>query len=234
MSSPAPLNNLVWQFWHEAAPYVSHPIASGAAIVPVFYGLVVKSAQQTESPTPLMSVKEALKGGLKASRALSVMMGTQMIAQTHLDLLTKGMPYASLLNSMLIGAISAPALVVFNGYSMKRSALASLKLLSLRQVAAIVYLETSFLFSMRITLTADDYMKNYLGDNRATSYVTSFISGAVGSLIGHPADTAVTRWQKELLVPIRVWYYGAPVKAVTLGAFSLIYKAMKEAVEKGA
>lgn len=230
MSSTMPANNSLWQWWQQAAPYAAHPIASGAAIVPVFYGLVLKSARQTESPTPLMSVKEALKGGLRASKALSVMMGTQMIAQTHLDLLTKGVPYSSLWNSMFIGAVSAPALIVFNGYTMNKTAIESLKALRLRQVAAIMYLETSFLFAMRLALTADDMMKAHLGDNKATSYATAFLSGAVGSLIGHPADTAVTRWQKELLVPIRVLYYGAPVKAVTLGAFSVIYKAMKEAV----
>lgn len=231
MTLPAPQNFSVREVWQEVAPYVVHPISSGTAVVPVFYGFVRASAMQTETKTPLMSVKEALKGGLKASKAVGVMVGTQMAAQTQLDKLTSGVPFASLWNSLAIGFVSAPALVVFKGYSMNRTALESLKLLSLRQVAAIMYLETSFLFSMRLVLTADDIVKAHLGENKATSYATAFVSGAVGSLIGHPADTAVARWQKELLVPMRVWFYGAPVKAITLGAFSVIYKAIKESME---
>ena len=230
MTIPAPQNS-DGQWWKEVMPYVVHPIASGAAVVPVFYGFVVTSAKQTEKPTPLMTVKEALKGGLKASKAVSAMIGTQMIAQNYLDAITRGVPYASLWNSMLVGAVSAPALVVFKGYSMDRSALTSLKMISLRQVAAIMYLETSFLFAMRLTLTADEFVRPYVGESKTASYASAFITGAVGSLIGHPADTAVARWQKELLVPMRTWFLGAPVKAATLGAFSVIYKAMKEAME---
>lgn len=231
MCSNEPLKNLQESRWQQAAPYVAHPLASGAAIFPLFYGLVLKSAQQLEAKPPLMSVKEALKGGAKVSKTLSLMVGTQMIVQNELDRLTKGVAYASLWNSMLIGAISAPMLVVFNGYTMNQTAKDSLKGLKLRNVAAIMYLETSFLFSMRLALSTNEAMKSYLGEGNLTSYAGAFISGALGSLVGHPADTALTRWQKELPVPVRVLYYGAPVKAVTLGVFSIFYKAIKESVE---
>ena len=72
-------------------------------------------------------------------------------------------------------------------------------------------------------------MTNIYGDNKAVEYSSAFVSGAIGNLIGHPADTALTLWQKEMkLQSFRQLMRGAPIKAVTLGGFSVCYQLVKK------
>ncbi len=224
------------------APYVIPPCAASAAIVPVFYGFIAKSAQQTGNKIPDMSIKEALKEGFKTAPTVGLIVGTQMVVQNLVEKflmkLSNGTKDQSsgflpmLVSSMIVGMLSAPPLAVFNGQSMGMKPLQSLKRLSAKQTGAIVARETSFLFSLRVSGPVSELMKRRCGENKAVEYSSAFVSGAIGSLIGHPADTALTCWQKNMKVDtFRQAMRGGPIKAMTVGGFSVCYKIAKELLE---
>jgi hypothetical protein len=246
--------------WPTLAPYVAPPGAAASAIVFVFYGFVAKTAQQRGSPMPRltlfaaknaqqainpiphMTVKEAVIGGCKAAPAIGALVGTQMIAQglieKHLikpsENKEKTPPSLTtiLTSSVVVGIASTPAAAIFNGQTMKLSAIQSLRGLSAKQTGAIVSREICFLFSMRVSGPVSKAMENYFGENKAVEYASAFFSGAIGSVIGHPADTALTLWQKGMKVEtLTQAMRGAPVRAVTIGAFSMSYKMIKELIE---
>ncbi|MGK5594669.1 MAG: hypothetical protein ACSNEK_04845 [Parachlamydiaceae bacterium] len=219
--------------------YLTPPISASAAIVPFFYGFIAKSAQQMAQPLPKMTYREIFKEGLKVAPTVGFTVGAQMIAQ-HLT--EKALSRKSkksdqpnfrtmLASSTLVGTISAPALASFNGQIMRRSTLQSLKTLSPKQVGAIASRETSFLFSLRMSDPLCDTVKRWYA-NTAMEYSSVFISGAIGSLVGHPADTALTLWQqgRKIKTP-RQLMQGAPIKALAVGGFSVVYKLTKDAIE---
>lgn len=223
--------------WASINPYFTPPFAASTAIVPTFYGFVVKTAQQLGEQAPKMTLKEALKGGLKAAPTIGAIVGTQMIMQRIVEkALAKDKGSENFLSilggSMVVGGVSAPALAIFNGQTMGRSALESLKSLSVKQTSAIVTRETSFLFSLRISDPMGHMMRQIAGDNKIVDYVSAFTSGAIGSVIGHPADTALTLWQKNIqVVSWQQLMRGAPAKALAVGGFSVFYKLVKEILE---
>ncbi len=258
MSSPNNVQNGQSSIWSTAVPYITPPLAASFAIVPVFYGFTAKSAQQLGEPIPnifkipygakfdevvkcmQMALKTEIKKGIKAAPTIGVIVGTQMIAQ---NLFEKALMkyngnqsepnFASMVfSSIMVGVISAPSLAVFNGQTMNRTVKESLKALSAKQVMAIVSRETCFLFSLRISEPLSKAMKSVSGDNKATEYGSTFASGAIGSLISHPADTALTLWQKDMKVTsFHQSMRGAPIKAITVGSFAIIYKIAKDALE---
>jgi hypothetical protein len=223
------------------APYFVPPVAASAAIVPVFYGFVAKSALQLgEKSIPRMSIVESLTKGIKAAPTIGVIIGTQMIVQMLVEnaLLRANkktdqkLPLsfsAMLVSSMIVGAISAPALAVFNGQTMGQTVMKSLKSLSVKQTGAILVRETSFLFSLRVSEPLSNAMKQHFGENKCVELGSAFVSGAIGSLIGHPADTALTLWQKGMKIekPCHVMR-GAPAKALAIGGFSVGYKLVNK------
>lgn len=220
--------------WGSMSQYAAPPIAASLAMIPFFYGFTAKSAQQVGDSIPSMTLKEAFKGGLKASPTIGTIVGTQMVVQ-HLaeKALMKGdsepdftKMFAS---AFIVGGFSAPALAIFNGQTMGQTASESISRLSARQAGAIVSRETSFLFSIRISDPVSQSMKKRYGDNKIVEYSSAFFSGAVGSLIGHPADTVLTLWQKGMKIthPSQLMR-GAPIKALATGGFSSLYKFIKE------
>jgi hypothetical protein len=228
--------------WASMVPYFASPVAASVAIVPVFYGFVAKSAQQLGNPIPRMSVKEALKGGCKTAPTIGVIVGTQMAVQRVVEkaLVERSNDQkdrspsfgAMFVISMFVSGGSVPALVAFNGQTMGRTVAASLRSLSARQAGAIVARETSFLFSLRVSGPMSEIMKRTFGENRAVEYASAFTSGAVGSLVGHPADTALTLWQQGRKVTnLRQAMRGGPVKALAVGCFSVCYKTVNELLE---
>lgn len=232
---------MIQKDWSSITPYVVPPVAASAAIIPVFYGFIAKSAQQTGNPIPKMLVMSVFKEGFKAAPTIGVIVGTQMIAQNAVEKALKknktGQEKESfmtmLASSIIVGGVSAPTLAVFNGQTMGRSIQASLKELSPKQTMAIVTRETSFLFSLRISDPVGNAMKKVGGDNKAVEYFSAFVSGAIGSIVGHPADTALTRWQKGMKIEnFRQLMAGAPMKAVAVGGFAMIYKLVKEILQK--
>jgi hypothetical protein len=214
--------------WSSYVPYAIPPLAASAAIVPVFYGFEAKSALQLGNSYPRMTPHYALRSGLKASPTIGAIVGTQMIVQKGIEekLSQDGNRgfYTMLASSMLVGTVSAPLLAIFNGQTMGRSPMDSLQGLSLKQSGAIIARETSFLFSVRVSEPVSKSMKEMGGDHPLIEHGAAFLTGMIGSVCGHPADTALTLWQNGRNMAVSQSMRGAIPKALACGGFTAIYR----------
>lgn len=226
------------QIWDSTVPYLIPPVAASIAIVPVFYGFIVKSAQQIGSPIPKMPIGTVLRSGFAAAPTIGITVGLQMGAQNEVEKFFPAQKETSdvtsmVFSSVIVGAISVPPLAVLNGKSMGQTAMASLKGLSSLQAGAIIIRETSFLFALRVSTPLSEYMKSTLGDNKAVEYGSAFTSGAISSIIGHPADTALTFWQKKMKIDgLRCLMRGSMPKALAVGGFSAGYQFTKNVLNQ--
>jgi len=214
----------------QPVQYWIPPVAAAAAIVPPFHGFVVKSAQQLGKEVPRFSLIEAVRGGLRASPTIGATVGTQMIAQNALKRRSGGEDnlQKKALTAAAVGFISSVPYAVFNGQTMGRTALEAFRAIKPREIGAITARETSFVGSIDASDNVARVLKRYFGDNKKTEYAGAFVSGVLGSTIGHPFDTAAIRWNNGLPVHLRHCMRGAPVKAIATGTFSTIYKIGKE------
>ena len=79
-----------------------------------------------------------------------------------------------------------------------------------KQCGALAVQETAFVGGFSAADLLANQMKLMFGDNKAVEYSAALISGAGGSLAGHFANTAVTRWQNNLPVEsFRQLWWGA-------------------------
>ena len=220
--------------------YIIPPAAASLAIIPVYYGFVAKSAKQLGNPIPRFNLNNTVVGGFKAAPTIGAIVGTQMIAQRFIEQsleryanVTTEPSFVKMFAAAVGGGIlSAPALAILNGQTMGQGVIESLSKLTLKQTSLIVIRESSFLFSIRISDPVGLLMRERLGDNATVDYASAFISGAIGSVIGHPADTLLTLAQKG--IKVQSWRHmmqGAMIKAVAVGGFSLGYKATRQFFE---
>lgn len=232
-TTPRSQISTLWSSW------IVPPVAAGAAIVPTYYGFAVKTAQQLQKPIPTMSALEVLMGGLRLAPTVAGLVGTQMVLQNASERKIKrlfGNPEdkaATLVetaaSSLLVGAMSAPGIAIFNGQAAKQSPLTSLRNLTVKQAGAISAQETAFVMGMSAGGHVYAFAKKHFGDNEAMKYGSSFITGALGSLCGHPANTALTLWQNGLKVEnIFQLARGGPAKAIATGVFSMGFQLAKE------
>ncbi len=232
-TTPYSQMNAIWSSW------ITPPLAAGAAILPTYYGFAVKTAQQLQKPLPTMSALEALMGGIRLAPTVAGLVGTQMVLQNACERKLNqlfGNPEdqgATLIetaaSSLLVGGMSAPGIAIFNGQAANQSPLASLRNLTVKQAAAISLQETAFVMGMSAGDHVYAFAKEYFGDNDSMKYGSSFITGAAGSLCGHPANTALTRWQNGLKVEnIFQLGRGGPAKAIATGVFSMGFQIAKE------
>lgn len=222
--------------WVAIAPIVVPPVAASGAIILPFRDLVAKSAQQLGSPVPCLSLVTSIKQGMKAAPTVGAIVGSQMVVQNVVEkyLLgesgTKSLS-STLASSAIVGAISAPVLAVFNGQTMGWTIRESLKKFTAKQGMAIAIQETAFVGGLSAADQLTGVMRQSFGDSKAVDYVAAFIAGASGSLAGHPANTALTRWQNGKIVesiPQLMW--GSIRKARAIGIFSVCYKLGKESL----
>lgn len=220
--------------WLTVGPYVVPPIAASAAIVPVFRDMIAKSALQKGQPVPSMTILMSVKEGIKAAPIVGAIVGTQMIVQNFVEkALSKesneGSLSSALVSSAVVGATSAPVLAVFNGQTMGWTIRESLRKFSARQGMTIAIQETAFVGGLSVADRLAVAMRKTFGHNKAVDYTAAFVAGAAGSLAGHPANTALTRWQSGMTVDsVSQLMWGSARKARAVGAFSVIYKLGKE------
>ncbi|PIS02278.1 MAG: hypothetical protein COT85_05780 [Chlamydiae bacterium CG10_big_fil_rev_8_21_14_0_10_42_34] len=224
-------------FWSSIAPYTAPPLAASIAIIPVFGDMIAKSAEQLGKPIPSMTLLQTIKQGMKAAPSVGAIVGAQMVIQNKVEKALLGgskKPKLSstLLSSAIVGIGSAPILAVFNGQTMGRSALESLRKFSLKQGLVITAQETAFVIGLSAADLLSEKMRESFGDTKATDYTAAYIAGALGSLAGHPANTALTRWQANLAIdrPSQLMW-GAARKARAVGYFACLYKLGKEILE---
>lgn len=253
MSSPVSNDHTsMWSYMtHLGAP----PAAAAVAILPAYYGFVAKSALQKGGLVPkitwkemfrdgariphTISLKEVVKGGVEAAPIIGTIVGLQMLVQGYVEKEMRTLfpgegPQAEFaskfFSSMVVGGISAPALAAFNGKTMAKPVpiAQSLRALTPKQVAAIVGREGSFIFSLGVSEPLSHWMRESVGESRVVDYSSAFASGVLGSVVGHPLDTALTLWQNQLKVQgLRQLYAGGLHKAVAVGVFSTVYTLVK-------
>jgi hypothetical protein len=212
------------------------PFAASGAIVFIFRDLIAKSAEQQGQPIPRITHLEGLKEGLKAAPTIGTIIGAQMGIQGILEKAFAGNANQGTLSSMLassatVGAISAPIIAVFNGQTMGWSIKKSLQKFSAKQAGAIAAQETAFVAGLSAADRLSALMRQEFGDNRMVGYAAAFTAGFVGSFAGHPANTALTRWQSGLSIDSHhqlMW--GSTRRARAIGFFSVGYTVIKEAL----
>lgn len=231
-SSRGPFNGM----WSMVAPYVSPPIAAAAAIIPVFRDMVAKSTEQKGEAVAPMTVRESFRRGVKSAPTVGAIIGTQMVIQALIEEAIapksdrEGIS-SVITSSVIVGAGSAPVLAIFNGQTMGLSVRETFRTFSVKQVMAIVVLETAFIGGLSVSDRLALVMRRHFGDNKSVDYTAAFLAGAVGSLLGHPADTCITRWQSGMVVDsTRQLMWGSLRKARAIGGFSVFYKLGKEAL----
>jgi len=218
----------------QSVPCALPPLAAGLAIVIPFRDLIAKSFLQLGKPVPCTSLQNGLMQGFKAAPTIGGIVGTQMLAQKGVETLwlgnTKEKSFSAIvISSAIVGVISSPFLAVFNGTTMGWSVNTSLRKFSAKQGLAIAAQETAFVFGLSAADRLSAVMKEQFGDNKVVEYSAAFIAGATGSLAGHPANTALTRWQNGMKInhPHQLMW-GAARKAYAIGIFGALYKLGKE------
>ncbi len=224
------MNNL-----EQIKPYLIPPIAASTAIIPVFYGYIAKSSLQLGNPIPKMTITNIVKQSFRASPNIGGIVGTQIVAHQFLEhtfLKIDGKdhkpgPGFTLITSLSVGAISIYPLAIFNGLTIGHSFKKSIYSMSLKQSAAILTRETSFLFSLSISDRVSNELESKFPIPRI-HHVSNFVSGAFGSMLGHPADTALTLWQKGFkVISVQQLFRGFYVKAGASGGFVLLFKGIQ-------
>lgn len=227
--------------WEQVAPLPISMASAGIAIVPIYYGLVGKTTLQLGGNVPKMGLKEAIKGGVGLSPLIGAIVGVQMTAQKAIEIgMLDGMHVhkkddvkTMLAASAVVGAVTSPIDAVLNGKTMGQTPMQSLRNLNRWQVGAVSARETIFVMSLRAAQPVGRYMKETFGDKPWVENASAFISGAIGSVIGHPTDTAFTLWQKNRKIEsLPALMRGSMVKAVSIGVFASVYHASRRSLER--
>lgn len=221
--------------WQAFLPYAVPPFAASVAIVGAFRGMVIKSARQLGQPDPRISFYEGLRQGLiKGAPTVGFIVGSQMIFQKIVENKLKEMKSIEglklmLLSSAIVGMVSAPPLAVYNGHTLGWGIQKSLRKFTVKQGGVITLQETAFVAGLSAADQLAVLMNRYFGESKAVDYTAAYLAGVFGSLAGHPANTALTRWQKELPIEsARQLMWGAARKARAVGLFSVVFKLTKE------
>ncbi len=217
---------------NELPSWVREPLAAGAAIVPTYYGFRVKTAQQLGQEIPRMSFREAARGGAGLAPTVASLVGMQMLVQKAAEEKIQELTgreqgfYTTAASSLAVGLVSSPGIAIFNGQAAKQSPLAALRNLSPRQFGAISVQESAFVMGLSAAKHINAVAKEQFGESEAVETGSSFISGALGSLCGHPANTCLTLWQNgQRVLSAGQLMRGASAKAVATGIFSAVYHA---------
>lgn len=222
----------------SVSPYLGSSLAASTAAVPLFKEVAAKSALQRGLGIPMMTALDRLKGGLKVAPTVGVIVGVQMglnkiVEDKLLNKSQKDTVAGKMVSSSIVGLASAPMLAVLNGQSMGRSPLESLRNFKPKLAGAIAVQETTFVLGLSSADLLSSKMKKLFGDNAITDYSASFIAGSLGSLAGHPANTALTRWQSGLTIDNpKQLLWGSARKARAVGIFSVIYKFGKSHINE--
>lgn len=216
-----------------AIEYASPPLSATISIIPWFPGFIKKSALQLGRKPPPIFRMHNLWQGSKAAPTIGGIVGVQMIAESFFrkTLFKEESSRSAFASALLVGSISAPLLAIFNGKTMGMTTKESLHALSRAQGGAIVLRETSFIASFPLSSILAKTLKEYAGDHAATQHIAAFASGFLGSLVGHPADTALTLWQQGMRIqkPTHL-LRGALSKSIAVGGFAMTYQALQSTI----
>ncbi|MCB1114465.1 MAG: hypothetical protein KDK62_06895 [Chlamydiia bacterium] len=209
---------------------IPEPIAAAFAIAPAFRHMEIKSARQLGLPRPQITLIQGIFNSLSAMPFVGAMVGTQMLVKRQID--DKLFPEKSFLSQVIssgvVGLISSPFILIYQGFSVKETPMKSLmKMKRPEIVAAIVAQETAFVFGLAIGKAFAKEMNTLVGEHKVVDLIAVAVSGALSSLAGHPANTAFTRWQKGKSVSLDLRLFAGGMSRARGGAiFSVIYSEL--------
>nr|NGX33499.1 hypothetical protein [Candidatus Anoxychlamydiales bacterium] len=140
---------------------------------------------------------------------------------------------------------SSPFLIAFNDQTITRNGFfKSLIAITPAKISVTTGREIGFVSSLGFSDPLAKEMKKY-SDTKITEKIAYFVSGYLGSFVGHPCDTALSFLQKGIKFPvfrplnrnilanaISIMYRGASTKATATGVFTIIYKSLNNFLQK--
>ena len=232
---------------HFATNFVVPPVAAATAIVIPYCFFERKSYFQTDQVPPRFkffkamkgesSPMKAMKGGVGAMPSIVMVVGVPVVAQEKVENFVKRYwPFENkdnksttaqmVLSAAAVGGLSVVPLAYFNGRTNNMTLKESWKNLTWKHSVAIVSRETSCLVAWRIAGPLSDYMKGISNGSQAVEWGTVFMTGAIGSLVGHPGDTVLSRLQKQLPLEDPRQLYRAPAGAERKAAAKRLFRQM--------
>lgn len=201
-------------------------------MVPTCYGYIKKNAEQERKAIPKINFETTLKGGFKTAPNIGFTVATQMTIQNIFQNIFSPNPSdpslsVTLASSGIAGIICSPLLAGFNGQTRNKPFFESVKCTTLMQTIAIAIRETCFIASMRIDEPLSILAKQKLGNKKWIEYGSTFLSGSLGSIIGHPADTILTLLQTGEQIKASHLFRGIGSRTFATGAYVVIYKKIE-------
>jgi hypothetical protein len=222
-------------FWKPIWSYSVLFGASGAAIIPVYRHYVLKSDLQKGvlSPT-LLPFGKGMQMGIKAAPSTSLAVGLPLLMQRHVEPWFQGEEKKTtwrtlILSAAVVGALSTPILLVFEGNSLRQGVLASLKHISCpKQYLAFSVQEVGCVAGLSAAKHVDGEARKYFNiqENALATYGSAFISGSAGAIAGHVGNTVSTRLRHNLSIDYRSISQlglGLVPRARALGWYSVAY-----------
>lgn len=213
--------------FYEVGQYACESgMRAGIAMAPTFYGFSWKSALQTGAhfdTTYTQSLRQSCK-------VIPTVVATVGYQNACFKFLKQYYGYNDYIAAFIAAFASSPLYVIFNGQSLGLNPSQSLRAMNFAQVSNITAREFLFVLSLNISKPITQKITDYLGDNLATKNTTYFGIGFVGSILGHPFDTFLTRSQaKAQKMPIKNTYINGFLrsvgpKALTTGLFNVFYQ----------
>lgn len=227
-------SSLLEMLWPHVAPIASTALAN----IPVYYGFIAKSSLQMKQGFPSLALRALAFETLRSSPTVGVCVGMQIIAQHlfekkifNIDPVNASFK-EKLLSAIAVGALSAPAYAAMNAQSMGKTIRYAFLHFSKKQALAITIREGAFLMGLEMADPICDVMKKRFS-KESSDFLSGFISGIFGSIVGHPADTYLTLEQNKMKVSgLSCLYRGAMTRAISVGAFSMCYHVIHKKIEK--
>lgn len=235
---------------HDFTQNAKEPIAAGAAIIPTYVFFRDKFYLQLGEKIPPRQLLPLLKEGFQTSPVICGIVGSQLILQqtfhlgiekifgTGINESRRTKYITDFVSCGLVAAISTPGYIEFNRSAMKMP-FSPRMLFSAKQAKYIAFRELCFMNALIGGKRIAKGMESKFGDSKTVEYASIFLTGAFGSLLGHPADTIVTRLLKNKSVDYK-WnvksmhalMQGGLTKACGVGLFCIGYNAVKEKLSR--
>lgn len=195
------------------------------------YGYIAKNAEQERKAFPKINFETTLKGGFRTAPNIGFTVATQMTIQnifqkTFSPNTDPSLPM-TVVSSGIAGIICSPLLAGFNGQTRNKPFFQSVKNTTPWQTLAISFRETAFIASMRIDEPLALLAKRKFGDKKWVEYGATFLSGSLGSIIGHPADTLLTLLQTGEQIKASHLLRGIGSRTVATGTYVVIYRKIE-------
>lgn len=221
-------------FWKSVRSHTVMFGAAGIAIIPVFRDYVLKSDRQKGlSSSVLLPFREGMRMGIKAAPSTSLAVGIPLLMQRHIEPWFqeekgKTTMRSLTLSAVVVGAVSTPILLVFEGHSLREGFWGSLKYMSCpKQYLSFSVQETGCVAGLSAAKYIDREARKWFAikESPLITYGSAFLSGAAGAIAGHFGNTASTRLRNRLPVEysIRQLSLGLVPRARALGLFSVFY-----------